>query len=108
MYQADCLPITEDIVENILNAKCIIADLTYARPSVYFEVGYAHGLPADLLLTCREDHHRGIKDDAKIHFDLEQFKISFWSVDSNGNFKWRKNMDPQFRLGEILKKIDNR
>ena len=94
--------ITEAILEGITDCACAIADLTYARPSVYFEVGFAHGLGVPLLLTCRSDHHRGKHDDHKVHFDLEQYKISFWSRTPKGGFRWPKNMNPSLRLPTLV------
>ena len=94
--------ITEKIMEGITDAACVIADLTYARPSVYFEVGYAVGLGIPLVTTCRYDHFRGTKDDQRIHFDLEQYKISFWKPNADGKFEWPKDMEPDKRLSRIL------
>jgi hypothetical protein len=71
--------ITELILQGIIDSECMIADLSFARPSVYFEIGFAHGLGIPILLTCRQDHYRGVEDQLKVHFDLEQYKISYWS-----------------------------
>ena len=94
--------ITERIMEGIREAACVIADLTYARPSVYFEVGYAVGLGVPLVLTCRKDHFRGEEDDQKVHFDLEQYKISFWEQNDSGDFLWERSVEPYERLSSIL------
>jgi hypothetical protein len=94
--------ITEAILEGIAECACVIADLTFARPSVYFEVGLAHGLGIPLLLTCRLDHHKGNESDKKVHFDLEQYKISFWTKTADGEFRWPKNMTPKSRLRALL------
>ena len=94
--------ITESILEGITESACVLADLTYARPSVYFEVGFAHGLGIPLLLTCRRDHYHGKKDDIRVHFDLEQYKISFWSRTQRGRFRWSKGMKPVERLATIV------
>lgn len=94
--------ITESILRGISDSACVIADLTYARPSVYFEIGFTHGLGIPLLLTCRKDHYRGGSDNLKVHFDVEQFKISFWAQDADGNFVWDKNMEPSTRLKMII------
>jgi hypothetical protein len=94
--------ISEMLVEAITEAACVIADLTHARPSVYFEVGYAHGLGVPLLLTCRKDHHRGEEDSARVHFDLAQYKISYWTRDSDGAFRWSDGMAPAERLPSIV------
>jgi len=96
------LTITEAILDAIDESKVILADLTFSRPSVYFEAGYALSQGIPLLLTCRSDHYRGAKDTLKVHFDLEQFKISFWKL-KDGEFIWPKGMDVKTRLGELLK-----
>lgn len=94
--------ITNSIIENIKNARCLIADLTYARPSVYFEIGFALGLGIPCILTCRKDHYNNNSDNLKVHFDLQQFKISYWEVDDNNLFSWPSNMSPKTRLYNIL------
>lgn len=96
--------ITEEIMKGINEAACILADLTYARPSVYFETGLAHGLGVPLVLSCRKDHYRSHIDETRVHFDLEQFKISFWTQDKRGRFHWPKNMEPASRLVKLLSK----
>jgi hypothetical protein len=94
--------IADGILESITNAACVIADLTHARPSVYFEVGYAHGLGVPLLLTCRKDHYLGKTDDQRVHFDLAQYKISYWSRKNNKLLSWEKGMEPSVRLPSII------
>ena len=90
--------ITESIIKGITECQCILADLTHARPSVYFEVGFAQGLGIPSVLTCRKDHYRGRSDGARVHFDLEQYKISFWSRETGGEIRWPKRMEPSQRL----------
>ena len=95
--------ITELIMQEITQSAAMFADLTYARPSVYFEIGYALGLGIPIVLSCREDHYRGAQDDLRVHFDLEQYKISFWKLEENGEFKWaNKSLEPGIRLAEVI------
>ena len=98
--------ITERMMEEITGAACVIADLTYARPSVYFEVGYAVGLGIPVILTCNKTHFNGEKDDQRVHFDLEQYKISYWEQNESGEFQWTKNMNPQERLSSVRLSIE--
>ena len=95
--------ITNSILSGIQNSACVLADLSYARPSVYFEVGFAHGLGIPLVLTCKEDHLKGAKDELKIHFDLVQYKTSFWTLGEKGGFTW-KDKRPIERLRVYLGK----
>jgi nucleoside 2-deoxyribosyltransferase len=47
------------IISEIEAADLVIADLTYARPSVYFEAGYAQrAIPACPLRSQDAQHHR--------------------------------------------------
>jgi hypothetical protein len=94
--------ITDAILQGIQKAACIIADLTHARPSVYFEVGFAQGLGVPSVMTCREDHYRGMGDSERVHFDLEQYKISFWKQLEDQSFVWKSQMDPATRLASVL------
>ncbi len=77
----------DDIDDQILSElrKCdfVIADLTYARPSVYFEAGIAQGRPVPVIYTCRRDHFKHQPDDEhgnfRVHFDLQMKPIIPWS-----------------------------
>jgi nucleoside 2-deoxyribosyltransferase len=93
--------ISDRVMQGIRECRCMVADLTFARPSVYFEVGVAHGLGIPVILTCRKDHDKNTSDSMKVHFDLEQHKISYWQLSQHG-FTWAKRMHPQERLKEIL------
>lgn len=54
--------ITNKIREKIKSSEFLLADLTGERPSVYYEVGYAHALDRRVIMYRRKD--------SKLHFDL--------------------------------------
>ena len=78
--------ITEDILRKIESAPLIVGDLTLERCNCYYELGYARGLGKRVILTARNDHDPRSTPRAKgaprVHFDLDAFKISFWSPEN--------------------------
>jgi nucleoside 2-deoxyribosyltransferase len=86
----------DDKIIQLINACDIcIADLTYARPSVYYEAGYAMGLGKPVIFTARNDHFvRDLRDDPAgnrcVHFDLQMKNIIGWpSADQAATFQKR-------------------
>jgi len=75
--------IDDKIIELILKCDICIADLTYARPSVYYEAGYFKGLGKPVIFIARKDHFSPKAEDVygnfKIHFDLQMKNIIQWS-----------------------------
>jgi len=80
------------IIQYIQSAPFLVADLTYARPNCYYEVGFAMGLDKErrLILCCREDHNsdssRFDPKVNKVHFDLQSHGILWWSEEDLPKF----------------------
>src|SRR5690349_3854545 len=74
--------IDDRIIAELNQCDLALADLTYARPSVYFEAGYAARV-RPVIYTCRADHFRPRQDDPegnlRVHFDLQMKNILKWS-----------------------------
>jgi hypothetical protein len=62
--------ITDRIVENVRTAEFVIVDLTLARPNVFFEAGFAHGLGKTPIYIARHD--------TKPEFDIKDYPIIFF------------------------------
>lgn len=75
LVETDHIGLVDDkIVKEIRRSRFLVADLTYNRPSVYFEAGFALGLSRPVVWTCR----RTDKDD--VGFDADHFNILFWDT----------------------------
>lgn len=65
--------VIKDIASLIEDAEFVVFDLTYERPNVYYELGYAHGVgnePLDILLVAKKG--------TRIHFDIAPYRIQFY------------------------------
>jgi len=65
--------IIREITDLIERAEFIVCDLSYERPNVYYELGYAHGVgnePDDILLIA--------KAGTKLHFDIAPLRVHFF------------------------------
>jgi nucleoside 2-deoxyribosyltransferase len=81
--------INNKIISELKQSDFAIADLTFARPSVYYEAGFAQRC-IPVIHTSRRDHFHPKPDDKfgnfKIHFDLQMKNIIPWSNASDKNF----------------------
>lgn len=67
------------IIDELRACDFAIADLTYARPSVYFEAGFAQRA-VEVIYTVRADHlERNKPDELRVHFDLQMKNLITWS-----------------------------
>jgi hypothetical protein len=57
--------ITKKIIEEIKTSEFLVGDLTNERPSVYYEIGYAHSLGRRVIMYRKKN--------TSIHFDLAAY-----------------------------------
>lgn len=62
--------ITDRIIASIRSAEFVIADLTFARPNVYFEAGFAQGLEKTPIYIA--------KHGTKLEFDIKDYPVIFF------------------------------
>ncbi len=71
--------IDEEIAADIQGSAFVVADFTHGddgqRGSVYYEVGYAHGLGIPVIFLCRQT-----EEDAELNlaFDTQQYPHILW------------------------------
>jgi hypothetical protein len=66
--------VIKEITRLIEKAEFIIVELTYERPNVYYELGYAHGVgneSLDILLIAKEG--------TILHFDIAPLRVMMYS-----------------------------
>jgi TIR domain len=84
------------IIECIEEAGMVLADLTHARPNVYFELGYARAMKKAIITTARNR--------TKIHFDVQDFPfIRYSSTKKLQSFLKDRLMVEQERLPKQTK-----
>lgn len=64
-----------DIVELIEKAEFIVCDLSWNRPNVYYELGYAHGVGND-----RDNIFVAAQKGTSVHFDLAPIRVHFYET----------------------------
>ena len=70
------------VLEHIDDSEYIIVDLTYERPNVYYELGYAHGIGKKL-----ENIILIAKSGTRLHFDIRNMSTIFY--DNHNQLKIR-------------------
>ncbi len=76
------------ILKEIESSHLAVVDLTYARPSVYYEAGYAEAKGLPVVYTARVDHlNRMSEDSLRVHFDLSMKPVVSWEEGQLNGFE---------------------
>lgn len=97
------------IIRMLNKSAIVLADLTYARPSVYYEAGFAERV-TPVVYTVRTDHlGRAQQDDnLRVHFDLQMKKIIHWSSPSDSSFRTRLMARMNYLLRPLLSELETK
>ena len=97
------------IIQEIREADLLIADLTYARPSVYYEAGFAERT-IPVIYTVRGDHLTPRIDDSygqfRVHFDLQMKNLIDWIHPTDQRFANRLASRIDYVTTPILSRRD--
>jgi hypothetical protein len=76
-------PIDSEIIATIRRSRLLVADVFGDRSNVYYEAGFARGLPIPVFWTCRRDQLELAPGDVNtIRFDIRQNKFASWTGDN--------------------------
>jgi len=68
--------ITRDIVEGIIDADVIIADLTSKNSNVFYELGISHSTGNKTIMTCQKGEN--------LPFDIANYRVIFYEQSIQG------------------------
>jgi hypothetical protein len=88
--------ITRDIIEGILDADIVIADLTTKNANVFYELGIAHTVGNKTIMTSQS-----IGD---VPFDIGNFRVILYEQTIAGSKELYKKLD--LAIKELLKALD--
>lgn len=88
--------ITRDIVEGILDADIIIADLTSRNPNVFYEVGIAHSVGNKTIMTAQS-----LTD---VPFDIANYRVLIYEQTIAGSKKLSRDLERAIQ--ELLAALD--
>jgi hypothetical protein len=88
--------ITKDIIEGILDADIIIADLTTKNPNVFYELGIAHSVGNKTIMTAQNL--------ADVPFDIANYRIIVYQHSLTGCRELHQKLDTAIK--ELLTALD--
>lgn len=88
--------ITRDIVEGIIDAEVIIADLTGQNPNVFYELGIAHSVGNKTIMTAQVI--------ADVPFDVRSYRVLVYEQNIMGSRKLAEDLDKAIK--ELLAALD--
>jgi len=100
--------IDDKIIAEIDSCDLCVADLTYTRPSVYYEAGYARAKGVPVVHTVRTDHlnQRKAKDNLRVHFDLQMKNIVSWQLTTLDSFQEKLTSRLELVSEPVLARLD--
>lgn len=72
--------ITDQIINEIRDARFVIVDFTFNNRGAYFEAGFARALGKEVIHLVNASHISGTVDYQKLHFDIEHINYISWST----------------------------
>jgi hypothetical protein len=88
--------ITRDIVEGILDADVVIADLTSKNPNVFYELGIAHSVGNKTIMTSQSM--------SDVPFDIANYRVLIYEQSITGSKKLAGELERAIQ--ELLAALD--
>ncbi len=81
--------ILEEIVQNIVESKIVIAEITEPNENVFYELGYAHALRKPTIILAEEGK--------KLPFDVSGYRCLFYNNSIAGKRKIEEGLKRDLR-----------
>jgi hypothetical protein len=81
-------------IDHIKRNRFLICDLTHERPNVYYELGFAHGLQKEVVLTALTG--------SNIHFDIAGYNIILYRNLTDLERKLSRRIEARIKNTEII------
>lgn len=81
--------IMKEILENIVEAEILVAEISTPNPNVYYELGYASALNKPIILLARED--------TRLPFDISGFRVIFYEDSIAGKKQIEGNLEKHLK-----------
>ena len=86
--------ITNDILKRLMNSDCIVADITYPNPNVFYELGLRHACRTGTILIKEKNDTRppfDISHSRYIEYENTATGLKELSVKLKKQFEWFEN-----------------
>ena len=94
-----------EIVRYIWKAEFIIADLTWFKPNVMYELGFSHAMDKEVIMIYEKNNDKN--NETKFPFDIQHFDIIIYESGTPGGVDLQNRLQNtiEYVMGKITKTV---
>lgn len=89
--------IADEVIDKILNAEIVIAEVSVHNPNVYYELGVSHTIGSKTILIAT--------DPGKLPFYLRPQRVLVYTTDKQGRRQLRNDLENWIRTAELSRDL---